>query len=165
MIYFYAVTSLDWGVNLKTCAIIILLFNAMDLWLNLSFWYHSSSVQSKGGGPPFQAKYISLLTSFISCNLVIVELVFQSFISDCFMVHAWWLISLVLSLFITLLSLKKKCLSWASLLLKWWIKTSFLCLHASSFLLRFWYWDEWIMMKYLMCLLSQELISLIIYPS
>ena len=154
MIYFYAVTSLDWGVNLKTCVIIILLFNAMDVWLNLSFWYHLSSVQGKGGGPPFQAKYTSLLTSFISCNLVIVELVFQSFISDWFMVHAWWLISLVLSLFITLSSWKNKCSSWASLLLKWWIKTSFPWLRVSSFFMWFWYWDEWIIMKYLMCLLS-----------
>ena len=154
LLYFYGVTPLDWGVNLKTCVIIIFLFNAMDVWLNLSFWYHLSSVQGKGGGPPFQAKYTSLLTSFISCNLVIVELVFQSFISDFFMVNVWWLISLVLSLFITLLSWKNNCSSWASLLLKWWIETSFLWLHASSFFMWFWYWDEWIMMKYLMCLLS-----------
>jgi hypothetical protein len=29
----YAVTSLDWGVNLKTCVIIIFLWNYMDVWL------------------------------------------------------------------------------------------------------------------------------------
>ena len=72
--------------------------------IDLSFWFHFSSVQSKGGGPPLQAKYTSLLTSFISCNLFIVELVFQSFISDCFMIHEWYLIALVISWFITLLS-------------------------------------------------------------
>jgi len=69
-----------------------------------SFWYHFSSVQGKGGGPPFQAKYTSLLTSFIFCNLFNVELVFHGFISDCFMIHEWYLIAVVVSWFITLLN-------------------------------------------------------------
>ena len=59
--YFYAVIFLVWRLNLKTCAILIFLLNAMDVWLIWASEIIFQSVQGKGGGPPLQAKYTSKL--------------------------------------------------------------------------------------------------------